>query len=135
MNVELSYVYRSRVAFHETDAAQIVHFSNYLRYAELAETHALQACGMLTDLRNNKMILPRVKVEAEYKASLKFWDIYEVSARISHIGRSSVHWQFDIMGEDAPVAHIKWVTARLNEKRVKAPYSDAEKEQLRRLML
>ncbi len=134
MNVELTYVYRSRVAFHETDGAEIVHFSNYLRYAEVAEIHALQACGLLPCLRKEKMVLPRVKVEAEYKASLKFWDIYEVSARITHIGQSSIHWQFDIMGEDAPVAHIKWITVRLNEAREKAPYTPEEKEQLNRLM-
>ena len=33
------YTYRKRVEFSETDAAGIVHFSNYFRFMEMAEQY------------------------------------------------------------------------------------------------
>ncbi len=120
--------YRARVAFHETDAARIVHFAQYLRYAELAETQALHGCGLLASLMEKGMGMPRVKLDVEYKSPLRFWEEYEVRAQLERIGESSLHWSFIISGEKSVAARVSWVTARLNAHGAKAVYSAEEKE-------
>ncbi len=122
--------YSSRVAFHETDAARIVHFAQYLRYAEIAETQILHDCGLLEALMAQGMVMPRVKVEVEYKSPLRFWEKYEVCAQLDRIGESSLQWSFTITGEKALAARVTWVTARLDARGAKAAYSAEERETL-----
>ncbi len=120
--------YRARVAFHETDAARIVHFAQYLRYAEVAETQALHGCGLLAQLMGQGMGMPRVKLDVEYKSPLRFWEEYEVCAQLDRIGESSLQWSFIISGEHAVAARITWVTARVDAHGAKASYTAEEKE-------
>ncbi len=127
--------YRARVAFHETDAARIVHFAQYLRYAEIAETHALHGCGMLEPMIETSLGLPRVKLEAEYMRPLRFWEEYEVRAEILSIGASSLRWQFTLSGEQGVVAQLSWVTARVDAKGKKASYSEQERQLLSQLIV
>lgn len=128
------YIHRGRVAFFETDAAQIVHFANFFRYAEAAETHALHQVGLLQAATQSGMILPRVHVEADYLSPLKFWQEYAVHARLVHLGESSMSWQFDIWSGDRHCAVLRWVSTRRDARGTKAPYLPEEREILAVLM-
>ncbi len=129
-----AYIHQGRVAFHETDAAGIVHFAQFFRYAEEAETYALDSLGLIGATSTAGMMIPRVHVEADYKKPLRFWELYTVHARITKLGGSSMHWQFDLMQGDTCCAVIRWVSARLDSRGQKADYSEQEREILSRLM-
>lgn len=128
------YIHRGRVAFCETDAAQIVHFANFFRYAEAAETHALDSIGLLRAATSAGMVLPRVHVEADYYHPLRFWQEYELQARIIKLGESSMSWQFDILVDQRLCAQVRWVTTRRNSSGKKASFSDEERRILAPLM-
>ncbi len=128
------FLYEGRVAFYETDAAGIVHFSNFLRYAECAETAAMDDCGMLTAMMRERMAVPRVQVQVEYKRPLRFRESYMILARVARVGTSSLDWAFTIKGQSGIAAEISWTTARLDAQWRKLPYTEEERILLYELM-
>ncbi len=121
------FIHHGRVAFHETDAAGIVHFSRYFLYAEEAETAALASLGFFTADDLSRYCLPRVQVSAQYSRPLRFPEAYEARASLTHIGNSSLHWHIDIVGRDGGAACVDMVSARRHvADGTAAPYSAAE---------
>ena len=120
-----AYIYKRRIAFHETDAAGVVYFANYFRLAEEAETHALASLGSV--VTRDGYLYPRVHAEADYLAPLRFFDEVSVHARIIRIGSSSVHWKFDIFHGEQICATVKTISSRRNHDGSAAIYSEAER--------
>ncbi len=126
------FIHKGRVAFHSTDAAGIVHFANYFRYMEEAELYALNARGF----RPDNYAYPRVHIEADYKAPLRFWDEYTVEAALLHIGTTTLHWQFTISSSHGVCAVLKSISARRTaDLQSPAPYTDEERFRLQDLLI
>jgi YbgC/YbaW family acyl-CoA thioester hydrolase len=68
---------RRRVEFSETDMVRIVHFSNYFRYIEYAETAFFRSLGI--SIINCGVGWPRVHAEFDYKRPLRFEDEIEIA--------------------------------------------------------
>ncbi len=129
------YIHRGRVAFHETDAAGIVHFANFFRYAEEAETAALISLGLFSKDTLRLYGFPRVQANAQYTAPLHFAEEYEVRASLERIGASSLAWHFDIAGAGGSCACVEMVSSRRHAATGEAaPYAPAEREALHKLM-
>jgi acyl-CoA thioesterase FadM len=90
------HVYRSRVAWVDTDAGGRIHFSNAFRWAELAETALGRSLGILDEWPN----LPRRAVEAEYLSVLKFEDEFELELAPERVGTSSITYVWEIRRDD-----------------------------------
>ena len=126
------YIHQGRVQFHSTDAAGIVHFANYFRYMEEAEVAVLAARGF----RPDGHAYPRVHVEADYRAPLRFWDAYTVQAELQSIGNSTLHWRFTISGPQGVCAVLQSVSARRSaDLSTPAPYTPEERERLADLLI
>jgi YbgC/YbaW family acyl-CoA thioester hydrolase len=69
-----------RVEFSETDAAGIVHFSNFFRYMESAEHAFFRSLGYSVMMRqfDPPLGFPRVHVACDFKAPLRFEDLVEI---------------------------------------------------------
>ncbi|HOY60350.1 MAG TPA: thioesterase family protein [Verrucomicrobiota bacterium] len=69
-----------RVEFSETDAAGIVHFSNFFRYMESAEHAFFRSLGYSIMMRrfDPPLGFPRVHVSCDYRSPLRFEDLVEV---------------------------------------------------------
>lgn len=124
------YLHYGRVAFHETDAAGIVHFTQYFRYAEEAETHALASCGFSPA----GYAYPRIQAQADYRQPLRFWDEYSIRTTLEHLGNSSLRWRFDIMAAAGLCATVRCTTARRTPQNEPAPYSHEERQALQQLL-
>lgn len=83
---------RRRVMFHETDAAGIVHFSNYFRYMEEAEHALWRAAGISVVSRQENVGLPRVSAAFDYHRPLKFEDEFDARIRIVEIREKSMRY-------------------------------------------
>ncbi len=130
-----AYPHHGQVAFHETDAAGIVHFSRYFLYAEEAETAALASLGIFSAHMLRRYAFPRVQASAQFLAPLRFPENYTVLAAITHIGRSSLTWGFEIRHECAVCARLEFVSSRRHlADGSAAPYSEEEKLALRTLL-
>lgn len=120
-----AFIYKRRIAFHETDAAGLVYFANFFHLAEEAETHAIASLNCI--VTRDGYLYPRVHVEADYLAPLHFFDEVAVHCNISKIGSSSIHWKFGIHGPSGLCATVKVISARRNRDHSAAPYSDEER--------
>lgn len=119
------FIYKRRIAFHETDAAGVVYFANYFRLAEEAETHALASLESI--VTKDGYLYPRVHAEADYHAPLHFFDEVSVHACITRIGSSSVAWQFQIYNNHGVCATVKTISTRRKRDGSPAPYTEAER--------
>ncbi len=130
-----AFTHRGRVAFHETDAAGIVHFSNYFCYAEEAETAALASLGIFSAETLRHYSFPRAQAGAQYSAPLHFGDEFEVRAALTRIGNSSLTWSFEVVRAETLCARVELVSVRVNLGGGRpAPYSDEEKAALKKLL-
>ncbi|MBK1792836.1 acyl-CoA thioesterase [Persicirhabdus sediminis] len=82
-----------KVAFSDTDAAGVVHFSKILCYAEDAEHELLESLGLAV-FQNCGW--PRVHIDCDYRAPLVFGDIASIDIELAETGRTSVSWKFSI---------------------------------------
>ena len=98
------YHYRRRVHFQETDAGGLIHFSNYFRYMEEAETEFLYAVAEQVGVRAGDKFFaaPRVAASAEFIRPVRFGDMLDCHLRIAHKGRSSIRYEvsFKLEGEE-----------------------------------
>ena len=95
---------RRRVMFHETDAAGIVHFSNYFRYMEEAEHALWRAAGISVVSRQENVGLPRVSAAFEYHRPLKFEDEFDARIRIVEMREKSMRYVCVITLGDEKIA-------------------------------
>ena len=87
-----SLVLRRRVQFYETDAAGIVHFSNYLRYLEEAEHALWRENGLSIAARDARLGWPRVAVSFDYRRPLRFEDEFEIHLRVEQVAQRTMRY-------------------------------------------
>jgi acyl-CoA thioester hydrolase len=87
-----------RVNWVDTDAAEVVHFSNYFRFFERAEEEFYRHLGItFKDIRENyKIWLPRIEAFCKYKAPARFNDLLTIELSIEEIREKSVKFGFSI---------------------------------------
>lgn len=90
------YRHAFEVAFGDTDASGWMHFPNIFLYAERAEHAFLRSRGILVFDRAHGG-WPRVRVVCDYRRPLLTGDRIEVLLAISHIGTTSLTWDFAIL--------------------------------------
>lgn len=78
------FVYRRRVQFPETDAAGIVHFSNFFKYVEEAEHSMWRAAGLsMATERDRGIGWPRIAASFAFRKPLRFEDEFDVHIRVA----------------------------------------------------
>jgi YbgC/YbaW family acyl-CoA thioester hydrolase len=107
----LVHVERMRVNWVDTDASGLIHYTAALRYFEVAE-HALMrkvfAAGAPVA---RDFLLPRVHVEADYKAALRYPDEFDCAARVAAVGRTSVTFAYEVRRLDGVLALVGRIVA------------------------
>ncbi|HIQ12774.1 MAG TPA: acyl-CoA thioesterase [Thermoprotei archaeon] len=95
------HIYRSIAYWSESDAAGIVHFTNFFRYCERAEEDFwLSRYGGLDEARNRFNILfPRVRAECNFHYPIYPYDRFRVEITEVLIGNSSITYKFSIYNE------------------------------------
>ena len=85
---------RRRVAFRDTDAAGIAHFSVFFTWMEDAEHAFLREHGLsvVTHDEQGEISWPRVSARCDYRAAVKFEDEVEIELAVERVGRSSVSY-------------------------------------------
>jgi len=85
-----------RVEFSDTDLAGIMHFSNFFRFMEAAETAFLRSLGLSVVLSRAGLdvCLPRVHAECDYSAPLHFEDEVLIHLLVERKGERTLTYQF-----------------------------------------
>lgn len=96
-----------RVEFGDTDMAGIMHFSNFFRFMEVAETDFLRTRGLSVSWRRDgvKWGFPRVSAACDYRAPARFEDVLTIGVTVEKVGTKSVSYRYDFTNQHgAPVA-------------------------------
>lgn len=107
---------KRRVQFYETDAAGIVHFSNFFRYMEEAEHEMWRSSGLTIAQRGSDIGWPRVNVSFEYFRPLRFEDEFEAHIRIVEIGEKRIRYNCTLTSGDVKVASGTMTIACVSKK-------------------
>lgn len=102
---------RRRVQFSETDAAGIVHFSNFFRFFEDAEHALWREAGLSIHETDSPIGWPRVSASCEYHRALKFEQEFEVSVAIAELSRRTIRYEGTITRDGERVASATWKIA------------------------
>jgi len=123
-----------RVSWVDTDAAKIVHFSNYFKYFEKAEEELYRTLqfdfGSVAE--KYRVILPRVEAWCRYKSPLRFNDLVEIEVSVKELKEKAVKYWFKVYnkrsGQLAAEGYIVAVAADKNlGKAVEIPEEIAER--------
>ena len=102
----VSHVHALRVYWEDTDAAGIVYYANYLKYAERARSEILYAAGIdQAELRDTNGVVFGVRTcNAEYLLPARLGDQLEVHTRLAAVKGASFELHQTVMrGPDALV--------------------------------
>lgn len=92
------------VRWEDIDAAGIINYQAYLRFFALAEVELFRSCGLSfkTLFEEIGIWLPRVHVECDFFQPVTLDELLVVEAYFGHIGRSSIHLNFEVKRQDQP---------------------------------
>jgi acyl-CoA thioester hydrolase len=95
-----------RVEFGDTDMAGIMHFSNFFRFMEVAETAFLRARGLSVAWSDNgeRYGFPRVSASCDFLKPLRFEDEVTIRVSIVKLGKKSLSYRFEFTRDSQPVA-------------------------------
>jgi YbgC/YbaW family acyl-CoA thioester hydrolase len=86
--------YRRFVAWQDTDAAGIIHFTNYFRYMEEAETQfQLSLGGEFLEAVRQGIYCLRVSVSCDFLKPVTFGDEIDIHLWVRKKGRSSIGYE------------------------------------------
>jgi len=93
-----------RVSWTDTDAAQVVHFSNYFRFFERTEEEFYRHLGFsFNDFTSKGIWLPRVEASCQFKRPAKFNDLLEVELTVEELKEKSIKYGFKIFNKESAV--------------------------------
>jgi len=118
---------RRRVEFGDTDMAGIMHFSNFFRFMEVAETDFLQSLGLSVAWQqgDEHFGFPRVSAACEYFKPARFGDTLIISVTVEKIGNKSLTHRFDFECNGQVIA-VGRITAVFCRKPANAPMESLE---------
>ncbi len=111
-----AFIHHRTIEFHETDAAGLVHFSNYFRYAESAE-HALYRAidyPMMNRVESTFYGWPRVRAQAKFSAPLDSGDVVRIELWVVEIKDKAIEWAFKLFKNDDDTLAAKGSFATLH---------------------
>ncbi len=95
-----------RVEFGDTDMAGIMHFANFFRFMEVAETAFLRARGMTVAWSEDGVGygFPRVSAACDFEKPLRFEDEVSIAVTVEKVGRKSLSYKFVFTRDSQPIA-------------------------------
>ncbi len=95
-----------RVEFGDTDMAGIMHFANFFRFMEVAETAFLRARGLSVAWTENGVGygFPRVSAACDYEKPLRFEDEAVIAVTLEKVGAKSLSYRFEFSRDGQPIA-------------------------------
>lgn len=106
-----------RVEFGDTDMAGIMHFANFFRFMESAETEFLRSLGISVSWRveRERLGFPRVSAACDYRKPARFEDLLTIAVTVERIGDKSVSYRHEFTnqrGESIATGRITAVFCR-----------------------
>jgi len=106
-----SILVQRRIEWPDTDASGMYHNTAAFRFIEVAETALFERLGFLHQIYGR---LPRVHIEANFVAPLRFRDVVDIQLRVAGMGSSSATYEFETLRGDEVAVRGRAVTVLLD---------------------
>jgi acyl-CoA thioester hydrolase len=99
---EMAHRFPLRVYYEDTDAAGIVYYANYLRYAERARTEMLRGTGFASSklMAENGLALGVRRCNVDYRRPARLDDELEVETRVVRVDGASLELEQLVYRDD-----------------------------------
>ncbi len=105
-NEEQPFVCVHKVQYYETDAMQIVHHSNYIRWMEEARLDHMGHVGLAYDAMEDRgIIIPVLSASCEYKAAARYGETVKIFSEMEKFNGLKFSVIYRITSEDESVVH------------------------------
>ena len=110
------HVFPLRVYYEDTDAAGIVYYVNYLKFAERARTEMLRLLGRQQQamMEQGGVVFVVKRCELDYHAPARLDDALEVHSRLVEVGGASLRLNQRLMRGDTLLAEMHFRLAVLD---------------------
>jgi YbgC/YbaW family acyl-CoA thioester hydrolase len=130
-----------RVEFHETDAAGLMHFSNFYRWMEVCEHEWFRATGlamMSVAADGVRRGWPRREASCGFVRPLRCGDLVRVTGTVVELGTASVGYEFvfekDRAGKWTEVARGRMTTVHVRQDAAGRMEAEAVPEAVRAVL-
>ena len=96
----MSFVFKRKINYYETDKMGIVHHSNYIRFLEEARCEWLKSIDMPMELlEENEVTIPTLEVDCKYKYHVTSGDIIIIKPKITEFNGVRMTVDYDVTEE------------------------------------
>jgi acyl-CoA thioester hydrolase len=110
--------FQTRIRFIDTDSSGRIHYTAMFRYFESAEIEFMREFGLM--YRESGYAFPRVHVECDFFLALVHDDVIEIQVFLTHLGRSSLRFEFRTLKSSELAAKGAVVIASMDVKTQRA---------------
>ena len=90
-------IYERKINYYETDAMQIVHHSNYIRFMEESRTDALERIGLpYNEMERQGVLIPVLGVNCQYKHPARYGDTVLVNVGVKEYSGVKIIMEYTI---------------------------------------
>lgn len=102
----MTFTYKRKIEFADTDLSGLVHFSRFFVFMETAEHEFLRSLGAEVHMRyeGHEIGWPRVKATCEYLSTIGFGDEIEIRVSVNRKGSKSMTYGFEFFRGETQVA-------------------------------
>src|SRR5215470_13829975 len=102
-----------RVEFGDTDMAGIMHFANFFRFMEVAESDFLRSLGLSVSWFTDgvKLGFPRVSAACDFQKPARFQDVLTIAVTLEKLGTKSVSYRFEFNNQHGEALAVGRITA------------------------
>lgn len=106
-----THVYQHVVQYYETDAMQIVHHSNYIRWMEEARLDFMRAMGLSYDkMEAQGVIIPVLSAECKYKMATRYGETVKIFSKMEKFNGLRFSVSYTITDQTEKVVHATGTT-------------------------
>lgn len=113
------HIHSIRVYFEDTDAAGIVYYANFLKFAERARTEMLRTCGVHHSLmmQQDQQAFVVRQCTLDYLSPGYLDDCLTVQTAISELRRMTVTMQQDVLRQDEKLVQVSVRLACIDDQK------------------
>ena len=126
----MSYTYKRKINYYETDKMGIVHHSNYIRFLEEARCRWLEQLGIsMEKLEQEGYTIPTLEVNCKYKYHVTSGDIIIIKPKITEYNGVRMTVTYDVIEEKTGKVVIEAWTKHCFTDRTLRPINIKKKDE------
>lgn len=101
----MSYIYKRRANYYETDMMGIVHHSNHIRYFEESRLAYMKSFGCdVLQMEKEGIIIPNVDAYARYFVPVKFGEEVDIEVSLTTFNGTRMEYTYTVRKENGEIA-------------------------------